>query len=117
MDVNSPARVPAREYRLELYNPTRIRSLVSAQVSLSRRVFDGFVGIDARGVRLPNVHLSTLERRTAARRILHDGQGKIKWRSIEDIGVGRIRGDIGAIEFLVDEIRTHGELGSQNAGG
>src|SRR6266436_2245880 len=100
MDVNGPARVPTRENCLELHDPTRIRSLVSAQVRLSRRVFDGFVGIDARRVGLPDVHLSALERGTAARGILHDGQGKVAWGSIEHIDSSRVCSDIETVEFL-----------------
>ena len=110
--VNSDATV-----RLKLDDATRSSDLVSAQIRLSRWILDSFIGVDARPLGLPDVHLSTLVHRTAARAVLHDGQGKIKWRSIEYICVGRVRGDIEPMEFLIDEIRTHSELGSQNTGG
>jgi hypothetical protein len=37
-------------------------------------------------------------------------------RAIEHVAVRGVRGDVGTIQFLVDEVGTDSELGRENAG-
>src|SRR5262245_42538889 len=63
---------------------------------------------------MPDVYLGARQRLTVAEIEARDLECQHEWRTWSDSSVGRVRANVGAIQALVDKIRTSGLLRSHH---
>ncbi len=90
------------------------QELLAARVEQAVDIFEA--GINAARVALPDIDDRAGERHAGAAVDARDPQGQIQPCAVFDRAVRRIRADVSAAEFFVDEIRPFHLLGAHDAG-
>src|SRR2546423_13290381 len=97
----------------ELRPAVHVGDLIAAQEFLAHRVEAAVsrVRVDTEVVAVPEINEHAGQRRAGAGGVPGDGEGEVEQRTRYDRSIGRIRSDVGAVQLLVDEVRSLSQRG------